>query len=822
MPFGLIIWFVAFAFTYGKHFNGGSITWAPVDPYDNGSSVDITITQSYSWTYPYVQCQDNVPMSTSTFSDANTNLSCVVDCSSDGGYSSAPIDILTNCTSASSSLSMMTSEATKTKTLSSGAHFYISYTGKAWIALNDPPEENLQWSLVTRIDLRTRPDGFINTSPVAKFVSPQYTFVNKTMKIDIPVSDANAGDDVRCRWATYTTGYRRRRRHSYEEENRINHEYTVHRYKIKNGNEEIMGSRKKRWNCGCEYNDPCSSASCTVAFCLGLKCTNTCCDIVVTTNTTTKATSSTTTTTDTTTTQETIGTLRSTSSFPIRQAIDECSDICYPGNLPNDTTLSNCTITFTGPKAGVWYAIAIQVEDFLDSTSMTPMSSVPVQILIYVQPEPKCSSAPLIFPLDRCLEVQIGISINFNLSMMNLCNETLSTLADIVVSSDITGMTRDNLTNSPNASISFVTFAWTPQTNQIGYQKLCIIAFTTENLQSDQYCVTFTVKNSSDLCVTTTTTTTTSATTITTATLTTTTAIQVPGPSINWILIVGVSSAVLSLAVGGSLCVLYRYLWIPVQQSRQQRTNIQIIGEQFFEQVPMNDALKIMMASRQRFKSDIPNREYLMNRLIQPYNNSNSIPLSDLHLSFTNSNFSEALTSMRDSEEHRTSSAIPTQKFRRINIEQLHKNENLNEITDNADCESVNDVDYDDNTQNVQHSKVTITRIPNWNESSQNSSITRQQDGSLSASSIKSSNSDQIKVTKISRYSSTLSQPIRTLSVEKISINSFDRTSMELEQPIRLRSNDSSLDANIEEQKSNGVTITKLPQKSNTFKSSPS
>ncbi|CAF4064881.1 unnamed protein product [Rotaria magnacalcarata] len=529
MPFGLIIWFVAFAFTYGKHFNGGSITWAPVDPYDNGSSVDITITQSYSWTYPYVQCQDNVPMSTSTFSDANTNLSCVVDCSSDGGYSSAPIDILTNCTSASSSLSMMTSEATKTKTLSSGAHFYISYTGQAWIALNDPPEENLQWSLVTHIDLRTRPDGFINASPVAKFVSPQYTFVNKTMKIDIPVSDANAGDDVRCRWATYTTGYRRRRRHSYEEENRINHEYTVHRYKIKNGNEEIMGSRKKRWNCGCEYNDPCSFASCTVAFCLGLKCTNTCCDIVVTTNTTTKATSSTTTTTDTTTTQETIGTLRSTSSFPIRQAIDECSDICYPGNLPNDTTLSNCTITFTGPKAGVWYAIAIQVEDFLDSTSMTPMSSVPVQILIYVQPEPKCSSAPLIFPLDRCLEVQIGISINFNLSMMNLCNETVSKLADIVVSSDITGMTHDNLTNSPNASISFVTFAWTPQTNQIGYQKLCIIVFTTENLQSDQYCVTFTVKNSSDLCVTTTTTTTTSATTITTATLTTTTAIQVPG-----------------------------------------------------------------------------------------------------------------------------------------------------------------------------------------------------------------------------------------------------------------------------------------------------
>jgi hypothetical protein len=38
--------------------------------------------------------------------------------------------------------------------------------------------------------------------------------VNQTIQINIPVSDANAGDDVRCRWANYTSGYRRRRRSS--------------------------------------------------------------------------------------------------------------------------------------------------------------------------------------------------------------------------------------------------------------------------------------------------------------------------------------------------------------------------------------------------------------------------------------------------------------------------------------------------------------------------------------------------------------------------------------------------------------------------------
>ncbi|CAF3697385.1 unnamed protein product [Rotaria sp. Silwood1] len=110
---------------------------------------------------------------------------------------------------------------------------------------------------------------------------------------------------------------------------------------------------------------------------------------------------------------------------------------------------------------------------------MTPMSSVPVQFLIYVQSQPACSIDPIIFPLDRCLEVQVGVSISFNLSAMNLCNASVATLTDISVSSGITGMNRGNLTRlSTNSSIYYVRFTWTPQTNQIGLQQLCTIAST--------------------------------------------------------------------------------------------------------------------------------------------------------------------------------------------------------------------------------------------------------------------------------------------------------------------------------------------------------
>ncbi|CAF0979910.1 unnamed protein product [Rotaria sp. Silwood1] len=455
MIFGLFILFCSFTFTGAKHFNGGTIGWAPIDPYDNSTPVDITITQSYSWTYPYIQCAHNVPITTSGFGSANTNLTCVVDCSTDGGYSTKPIDILTDCTSTSSSLKMMTTERSKNVTLTADAHFYIAYRGSAWVPLNDPAEKGLDWSIVTYIDLRKRSDGFINTPPVAKFVSPQYAIVNKTIQINIPVSDANAGDDVRCRWSKYTTGYRRRKR--FDKEEHIKHRSDIYFLSEVASDREFIHTRKKRQGCStclssCPYGCSCGCNGCTSTTCTGTTCTDSggCSATVATTTihttttTTVAATTTGATTAINTTTTETPGTPKSTSTFPIRQAIDECADICYPNSVPSGTTLSNCTITFTGHKAGVWYAVAIQVEDFISGSSMTPMSSVPVQFLIYVEPQPACSKEPVIIPLDRCLEVQVGVSISFNLSAMNLCNQTVATLTDIAVPSSITGMTHEH------------------------------------------------------------------------------------------------------------------------------------------------------------------------------------------------------------------------------------------------------------------------------------------------------------------------------------------------------------------------------------------
>ena len=183
------------------HFNGGTIRWMPVNPYDNSTSVTINLIQSYWWTYPLVRCATNVPISTSTYASAMANLICVANCLTDGGYSNNTISILTDCTAASSPVSVMISQRSVSITLGAGAHFYVAYRGNAWRTLNGPTTAGSSWSIVSFIDLRLRPDGFINTPPVARVISPQYVIVNQTAQISIFVADINVGDVVRCRWA---------------------------------------------------------------------------------------------------------------------------------------------------------------------------------------------------------------------------------------------------------------------------------------------------------------------------------------------------------------------------------------------------------------------------------------------------------------------------------------------------------------------------------------------------------------------------------------------------------------------------------------------
>lgn len=182
---------------HSSHFNGGTITWTPVYPNSNSSSVLITVTQSYSWVSPAENCTTNIPRS----SGGGVSLTCIANCSTQGGYATQTISIRTDCTSFSASLGLVFSERSVNITLNVSTYFWIAYRGLAWRTLeNALVSTNPEWSIASLIDLRRRPDGLINTPPISQVASPQYVLANTTTAINLLVSDVNSGDNLRCRW----------------------------------------------------------------------------------------------------------------------------------------------------------------------------------------------------------------------------------------------------------------------------------------------------------------------------------------------------------------------------------------------------------------------------------------------------------------------------------------------------------------------------------------------------------------------------------------------------------------------------------------------
>jgi len=76
---------------------------------------------------------------------------------------------------------------------------------------------------------------------------------------------------------------------------------------------------------------------------------------------------------------------------------DECGSVCSP-TLPSFTLYpNNCTLVFTLTVALNYTAVALQIEDFYNSTTTVAMSSVPIQFLFYgINAPGGCSTPPSI------------------------------------------------------------------------------------------------------------------------------------------------------------------------------------------------------------------------------------------------------------------------------------------------------------------------------------------------------------------------------------------------------------------------------------------
>ncbi|CAF3964644.1 unnamed protein product [Didymodactylos carnosus] len=356
MWYYLILLATAITFVESTHFQGGTITWKPLDKSAvNGSSITIRITQTYMYRFAAISCT-NADIASQTQvnlagrSDFGAMLNCLLNCTTSGGY--VPIPMTGYYTDCSASLGLTVGQRSDLVTLSANAYFTVVFNSSSWrtLALFSNNGGNA-WSITCLIDLRLRPDGLINTPPVATMVSPIFIPVNTTYYIAIPTIDAD-NDYVKCRFASGT----------------------------------------------------------------------------------------------------------------------ECADVCPPASLPAGTTiLPNCTLIITGTHAGDYFVAALQAEDFLDTTSTTPFSSVPIQFLIYIYSPPTCPIPPLLYSSTAVAGSCVGAQV----VAQNNCDNT-TTILDIGTQS-FPIVTKGNLTQN-SSTIWYMALTWIPEAAEVGSQVLCAVA----------------------------------------------------------------------------------------------------------------------------------------------------------------------------------------------------------------------------------------------------------------------------------------------------------------------------------------------------------
>ncbi|CAM4899250.1 unnamed protein product [Rotaria socialis] len=178
----------------------------------------------------------------------------------------------------------------------------------------------------------------------------------------------------------------------------------------------------------------------------------------------------------------------------------ECANACPPTSLPTGTTLSSsCMLTITGPTAGNYYLVAAQAEDFITNASTNPMSSVPIQFLVYVYAATNCTIKPLLLSdmaSGDCLGAEVGVSVVMHFTAVNLCGSDRE-IIDIAILSFPTIIKSAVVQSPTNASIWSMEMTWIPSAMQVGSQVLCAVACDNASVQSDQYCITIFVGLSS-------------------------------------------------------------------------------------------------------------------------------------------------------------------------------------------------------------------------------------------------------------------------------------------------------------------------------------
>ena len=168
----------------------------PLNNTPSGGTVQLQVRQRYSWRRGSQYCDQNTINAQGTIGGG----SCT--CAPPGPCPSWVILTTTTiCTDFSGPLDVSSGEYYTTETLPLNIAFSVYFYSSAWFA-QLYVGANSGWSVTNRINTAVRPDGYLNSSPVAVTLPIIYKQINIQQVHVIQMSDFDGTDILKCRWST--------------------------------------------------------------------------------------------------------------------------------------------------------------------------------------------------------------------------------------------------------------------------------------------------------------------------------------------------------------------------------------------------------------------------------------------------------------------------------------------------------------------------------------------------------------------------------------------------------------------------------------------
>ena len=168
----------------------------PLNNTPSGTNVQVQLRQRYSWRRGVAPCTPAIIIAQGLIGDSSPVPCYTGTCT---GWTS--LNTQTACTDFSANLDVSSGEKIDLRTVNLGISFSIGFVSGAWFA-NLVVGANGNWNLVTRINTATRPDGLLNSSPVATTLPIIFKAIGVTHVHVVQMSDFDGTDVLRCRWST--------------------------------------------------------------------------------------------------------------------------------------------------------------------------------------------------------------------------------------------------------------------------------------------------------------------------------------------------------------------------------------------------------------------------------------------------------------------------------------------------------------------------------------------------------------------------------------------------------------------------------------------